>query len=420
MVPASTWTGIGLSAMIPTLVMTDSDLRPLASAITWEDGRAESLGEDLRNAGGADLVYEQTGQWVDGRYLLPMAARLMAEQPETAGSALAPRCQGLPVRLADRRPGDRPEHRGGFRLLRPGRWCLGGALTEVAPPGAAGHCGEAVAGSVGGRAGATSPGLPVVLGAADSVLGAYGLGVTDWGDVAYLAGSSTVILGVSPDLVRDHRHRYLVTPLAIGPGWGLEMDLLSTGSAVRWLASTGRVDEAGLLELADSVDPTGPNLPVFLPYLAPGEQGALWDPALSGSLVGLDLSHGRAEVARALLTGILVESRRCLSVLETASGGAGPVHVAGHTTGGGFGQDLADATGRDVITSAVGGDASALGAALLARTVLGHGAREPWLRTETTVHPRAGRAAAWQRVADRHDATLRTVRNLRRREAVSP
>ena len=170
-----------------------------------------------------------------------------------------------------------------------------------------------------------------------------------------------------------------------------------------------RVDEAGLLALAETVDPFAPNLPVFLPYLAPGEQGALWDPTLTGSLSGLDLSQGLPELARALLIGILVESRRCLSVLETASGAAGPVRVAGHSTSGRFAQDLADAGGRPVIVADRSGDASALGAAALALTVLATGTREPWQRSEITLAPRPEQAHAWQRVADRHEAQLRTV-----------
>ena len=43
-------------------------------------------------------------------------------------------------------------------------------------------------------------GLPIVLGAADSVLAALALGVSNPGDVAYVAGTSTVILAVSSQL----------------------------------------------------------------------------------------------------------------------------------------------------------------------------------------------------------------------------
>ena len=84
------------------------------------------------------------------------------------------------------------------------------------------------------------PPVPVVLGAADSVLGALGLGVREPGQVAYIGGTSTVILGVADRLVLDPDHRFLVTPLAVPGWWGLEMDLLATGSAITWLAGSAR------------------------------------------------------------------------------------------------------------------------------------------------------------------------------------
>ncbi len=66
------------------------------------------------------------------------------------------------------------------------------------------------------------------------------------------------------------------------------MDLLTTGSAFRWLAGllgAAGGDEAALMALAAGVEPGAAGLS-FLPYLAPGEQGALWDPELSGACWG--------------------------------------------------------------------------------------------------------------------------------------
>jgi xylulokinase len=202
------------------------------------------------------------------------------------------------------------------------------------------------------------------------VLGALGLGVREPGQVAYIAGTSTVILGVLAEPVPDPRHRYLVTPLAEPGAWGAEMDLLSTGSAIGWLAGLlgGGLDAAGLVALAAGADPA--RAPVLLPYLSPGEQGALWDPRLRGAAVGLSLAHGRADLARGLVNGIVLESRRCLAVLAEAGAGGpgGTVRVAGGSAADpAFRADLADATGRRVSMPRDGDtDYSARGAALLA------------------------------------------------------
>ena len=169
--------------------------------------------------------------------------------------------------------------------------------------------------------------LEVCLGVADSVAGALGLGACRPGDVAYIAGTSTVILATSDRAAYDPQRRYLVTPMAAPDSWGLEMDLLATGSATRWLARLVGVDEVELIERGRARDPL--DAPTFLPYLAPGEQGALWDPNLTGAVSGLDLHHDAADLARGLLTGILLESRRCLEILHQVTGSAGPVYLGG-------------------------------------------------------------------------------------------
>ena len=162
--------------------------------------------------------------------------------------------------------------------------------------------------------------------------------------MAYIGGTSTVILGVADRLVLDPDHRFLVTPLAVPGCWGLEMDLLATGSAITWLADLlgGGMDATGLVELAAATDPG--RAPVLLPYLTPGEQGALWDPLLHGAIVGLDLGHGREHLARALVNGIILESRRCLAVLDETCGPGHAVEVAGGSAAApSFRADLADA-----------------------------------------------------------------------------
>ncbi len=240
--------------------------------------------------------------------------------------------------------------------------------------------------------------IPVCLGAADSVLGALGLGVRHPGQVAYIAGTSNVIIGVADRLLLDPRHRFLVTPLAEPGHWGLEMDLLATGSAISWLAGLlgDDPDEAALVALAAGTDPR--DAPLVLPYLSPGEQGALWDPLLHGTFVGLDLGHERRHLARGLVNGILLESRRCLAVLDETGNFGHDLEVAGNSaTDPAFRADLADATRRRV---SMPGDHdteySARGAALLAaRGVDGEWPLSSFAGTGPVVEPDSGRAVIW-------------------------
>lgn len=410
-VPASSWIAIGLAAMLPTLVALDTAGNPIGPAVVWEDSRAEAEGKAFRSRAGAERLYRVTGQLVDGRYLVPMHERRVHQENPRSVHTVAGAKDYLFQLLTGELLTD-PSTAAGFGLydLATGDWSdellsateIPG-LPPVAPSAEQRPMLQALCAEFG-----CQPGLPVVLGGADSVLGAYGLGVTAPGEVAYIAGTSNVILGFAATALLDPAQRYLVTPL-VGDGFGLEMDLLATGSAMAWLAGLFGLGggAAELAELAREVPVT--EAPVFLPHLAPGEQGALWDPSLSGTIHGLNQHMGRAHLARGLLSGIIVESRRCLAVLDEALpvGAQLPIRLSGSSGGSErFRQDLADATGRPVRYFPGSSDHSGLGAGLLAGR-----AAEGWevqLELESrTVDPDYSAMGIWNELASLQDETRR-------------
>ena len=211
------WQAVGLSAMLPTLVLTDGvgaaatpggidahssrrSLEPLGPAITWEDGRAEAEGSAFREGFGGDALYRRTGQWVDGRYLVPMALRLAAREPERVGAArylLGAKDYLFGVLTGEALTDPSTATGTGCYDLADGAWIAEAApsglprLPEIAPCTTARPLRPAAARTLGLVAG-----TPVVLGGADSVLGALGLGLASPGQVAYIAGTSTVILAL--------------------------------------------------------------------------------------------------------------------------------------------------------------------------------------------------------------------------------
>ncbi|MDL9980386.1 xylulokinase [Microbacterium sp. ASV49] len=394
------WAAIGLSAMLPTLVALDDDLLAVGPAVTWEDGRAEQEAGDLSARFGEDELYRRTGQRVDAHYLLPMWVRRERRDLAVAGAKDWVHAQLTGALLTD------PSTAAGFGAfdLEAGAWddailTAAGSprVPRVAPSGTTTPLLPEVAERWGCAAG-----IPVVLGAADSVLGAYGLGALGrTGAVAAIAGTSTVLLAAASDPVRDPLGRWLVTPAL--DGFGLEMDLMTTGSALQWLATLTGTDVTALVAEAAASDPEA--CLVVLPYLGPGEQGALWDPRLAGAMSGLTLQTTRGDLARGILAGIVLEMRRCLGVLAEATGRPhAPVVLSG--AGGRadfFRQDLADATGRPIVFDDAEHDHSAVGAArFAAQTVSGTVLdATPGRRTST---PDPARADYWAARFERHEA----------------
>jgi sugar (pentulose or hexulose) kinase len=421
-VPPERWAAIGLSAMLPTLVPLGADARPAGPAITWEDARAEQAAALLRDRFGATEVYRRTGQWLDGRYLVPMMSALAERDPAVAArtTTVAGAKDYLVWQLTGELCTD-PSTAAGYgcfllddQAWEPD-WSGDRRLPEVRPANTVLALHPVAAGELGCR-----PGLPVVLGAADSVLGARAAGAARPGDVAYLTGTSTAILGIRASTETDADHRYLVTPTA-GDGWAAEADLLATGSALSWLAQLCGVADgpAALVEEAYRLrPPTASSWPAFLPYLAPGEQGALWDPRLRGALVGLQLGHGRAEIARALLTGIVLESARCVR-LVAAGAADGPVWAAGPAMCRPFALDLADASGRPVHFDPDESAHSALGAGLLAADALGlqpadalGQQRGDAARSGLRAEPDPARTRRWGELFERHELLRESVGHI--------
>ncbi len=387
---------VGLTGQLPTLVCL-GPRGPLGPAITWKDGRADAWAEQVLDRAERARIYARTGMPIDGRYLGPMyrfhyATReaevsWLLSAKDYLGYALTGQAATDPSTAAGYGAFDLEAGR--FDADLAARWDIPGHL--LPPVKAAGDL-LAPLSPEGAELTGLRAGTPVIVGAADSVLSALAMGGLEAGVVCVTMGSSTVILDAVRSARRDPAARYLVTPHALTGWYGREMDLLATGTGHDWL---GRLFgwQAGELDAAAARSEPGARGLTFAPYLAGGEQGALWDPTLTGVLRGLTVRHGSADIARAFLEGVYCEIRRCVEVLaETA-----PVRslvVSGHFVDQPASlQLLADVLARPVRPVRTASPA-ALGAALLAR----HRGQAPdggWLEpiTGPAVAPGSAQAA---------------------------
>jgi xylulokinase len=368
-VAAARTCALALAGQVPCLVAV-ADGEPLAPAVTWMDRRADALVDRRLNPEGRRLLYRRTGMVVDGRYVGPMHALHRAAWPRRPDAILSAK-DYLYLALTGLARTD-PSTAAGFGAfdLSTGDWAsdllalwdLG--VDQVPPVCPVSHAPAGLAPGMARRLGLKA-GIPVHVGAADSVAAVAGAGGLEEARVTVVAGSSTAIVRASRCRRLDGDARYLVTPHA-APGWyGQETDLLSTGAGMDWLARLCARDVPALVAAAAEVAAGAGGLR-FAPYLAGGEQGVLWRGDLSGAMVGLTLGHGAEECMRALLEGIAFEARRCLEVLEGAAadgeqptlliaGGAGPPTLE---------RILASVLGRPVKRVAIH-SAAAYGAAIL-------------------------------------------------------
>jgi xylulokinase len=424
-VPPGQWRGIGLSGMIPTLVTLDEAGEPTGPALTWEDSRAHAEAEEVAWQAGAAEVYELTGQPMDGRYLLPMTVWIAKHEPERMErTALVLGAKDLLFKWLTGEVLTDPSTATGYGCysLVGGGWdaaiaAIAGCSVSGGRPGRPGLPPVARSSDTRPLHPATAAalglpaGLPVCVGAADSVLAAEALGATSPGAVAYVWGTSTVILGASNALLLDPDRRCLTTPLAL-TGWGVEMDLVSTGAAVAWLARLlgfGPDRQTDVMAAAAATEDR--ETPLALPFVGMGEQGALWDADVRGTLLGLDLSHGPGDVARAVLDGIVLESRRCLTRLHDLGLPEGEVRVAWPAADPWFCRRLADASGRTVVVADAA--SSAAGAARLAAAATG-APLTPAVDGARRYAPDPDRAGFWERRMREHDDVIARLSPLYR------
>jgi xylulokinase len=364
---------VGLTGQLPTLVCLD-DVKPLGAAITWKDGRADAWASSRVDPARRALMYARTGMPIDGRYLAPMLQYHFGRSLGEVRTILSAKDYLLfeltGVRLTE------PSTAAGFGIYDLHErqfsddlaefWQLPRALLPriQAANTLAGPLNAAGATLLGLR-----EGLAVSTGAADSVCASFAMAGLDERVVSVSFGSSAVVIGASTALTLDGSARYLVTPHVTDAWYGREMDLLATGTGYRWLSdlfswADGRIDEYA----AQSVP--GAHGLCFPPYLAGGEQGALWNPRLRGAIFGLGLGHSRADIARAFLEGVFFEIKRCIEVLaETAPIDA--VMISGNLVNSPTStQMLADILQRPV-GAVPDKSPAAIGAALLARRLAG-------------------------------------------------
>lgn len=240
-------------------------------------------------------------------------------------------------------------------------------LPPIATPGA--HIGgllPAVAAELGLR-----PGTPVLCGTGDVVAAALGCGAGEPGLAHLYFGTSGWICSVS-------KHPGRGVPAILGQRPQRHYLLLqseSVGACFDWLAGIlcGAVDDRAFQQLEALVQQaaSGAGGTVFRPFLW-GERAPFDNPGERAAFRGIGAATGRAELARAVWEGVVLNIRRLVEQMGAAATLPRRVRVCGGAARSDvFVHLLAESLGLELERVHHPGDSVALGAALLAAEGLG-------------------------------------------------
>lgn len=187
-------------------------------------------------------------------------------------------------------------------------------------------------------------GIPVAAGGGDRACEALGAAVGA-GRVMESTGTATNLSAWTLQLGPRLPEGVLVSADVLPGCWLLEQEISTGGSVLKWLRDsvTGSF-YAELDELAARSRP-GAGGPLLLPFFM-GARATRWNPEARGALLGLSLGHGRGDLARAVMEGVVFELRACLEILAREGVAVGEIVSLGGGSGSViWGQIKADVAG---------------------------------------------------------------------------
>ncbi len=176
-------------------------------------------------------------------------------------------------------------------------------------------------------------GTPVTVGTIDAAAEAVSVGVVDNGDMMLMYGSTMFLIMLHQNRLTDARLWYAPW---LFPGQHAAMAGAATsGTLTHWfkdqLAKELGADAFEVLAAEAENSPPGAKGLVFLPYFS-GERTPLHDPAARGVWFGLDLTHTRGDMYRALLEGIAMGTRQIIDTFAEVGRDPGRIMAVGGGT----------------------------------------------------------------------------------------
>jgi xylulokinase len=352
---------VGCSAIGPCMLPVDADGVPLMNAVLYGvDGRAAAEIVELTDAIGEDVLLDRCGNALTSQSVGPKILWLKRNQPDiyartrkilTATSFLVHRLTGAFVIDHYTAAGFSPLY-----VVDPPGWSveLSPKIIDIDRLPEARWTTE-IAGRVTASAAeetGLAEGTPVIVGSVDASAEAISVGVLAPGDMMLMYGSTIFIIMLTEGRVRDARLWY--APWLFEGQHAAMAGLATSGTLTHWFRDQFARDldsATAIRELSAeaAASPPGANGLVLLPYFS-GERTPIYDPHAKGVLFGLNLTHTRADIYRALLEGIAYATNH---IFETYRGvGQDPraiLSVGGGTRNKVWSQATSDISGHNQI-----------------------------------------------------------------------
>jgi len=220
-------------------------------------------------------------------------------------------------------------------------------------------------------------GTPVTAGTIDAAAEALSVGMDQAGDMMMMYGSTIFIILRTAQRVSDSRLWY--APWLFEGEHASMAGLATSGTLTHWFRDHLAKDlnpEDAFAELAAEAasSPPGANGLLMLPYFS-GERTPIHDVNAKGVLYGLNLTHSRGDIYRALIEGIAHGTRHVTDTFaEVGHSPERVLAVGGGTQNALWLQATSDISGLDQIVSQQSTGAS-YGDAFLAAMAIGHATR---------------------------------------------
>ena len=331
-IAASDIKGIGVTGMLPALVLLDKNEAVLRPSIQQSDGRAGAEVAELAREVDNDNFLRKAGNGINQQLIATKLRWIKKHEPDNFAriATVFGSYDFINWKLTDKKAVEQ-------------NWALEAGFTDLAtntlsdelialahvprhtiPPRVVTH---EILGYVTDNAAAATGlavGTPVVGGAADHIASGFAAGITDPGDVLLKFGGSVDILIATKSAVPDARMflDYHLTPGLFMPNGCMA----SGGSALNWFIqkiATGELANAAAAGLSphqymDKIaveTPAGADGVQVIPYFL-GEKTPIHDASARGIIHGLSLNHDLRHMWRALLEGFAYAFRHHIEVFN--------------------------------------------------------------------------------------------------------